>query len=89
MEKTIGAFEARRQLGRVLQEVAAKGDRYIVERHGERIAAVVPIELYEQWKRTRMEFFDKLRAVSQRASLTPPEADKLAHDTVTGVRAGR
>ena len=89
MEKTIGAFEARRQLGRVLQEVAAKGDRYIVERHGERIAAVVPIELYEQWKRSRNEFFDKLRAVSQRASLTPPEADKLADEAVTGVCTGR
>src|SRR4029078_3094649 len=32
MEKTVGAFEIRRQLGRVLQDVAARGDRFVVER---------------------------------------------------------
>jgi len=51
MEKMVGAFEARRQLGKILKEVSGKGDRYVVEYHGEPVAAVVPIELYEQWKR--------------------------------------
>ena len=54
MEKIVGAFEFRRRFGKVLQDIAARGDRYIVERHGEPVAAVVPVEVYEQWKRSRV-----------------------------------
>jgi prevent-host-death family protein len=53
MEKSIGAYEIRRRLGKVLQEVIGSGDRYVVERHGEPVAAVVPIEVYNQWKRAQ------------------------------------
>ncbi len=88
MEKTIGAFAVRRQLGKVLQEVVAKGDRYVVERHGEPIAAVVPIEVYDQWKKARDDFFDRLRVISQKANVTPEEADKLAKEAVRQVRRG-
>lgn len=48
MEKTVCAFEARRQFGKILDAVAGKGDSVIVERHGEPAAAVVPIERYNQ-----------------------------------------
>lgn len=89
MEKMIGAFEARRQLGKILKEVSGKGDRYVVEYHGEAVAAVVPIELYEQWKREREAFFDKLQAVSERANLAPEEADALAQEAVQAVRQAR
>ncbi|MCL5266364.1 MAG: type II toxin-antitoxin system Phd/YefM family antitoxin [Chloroflexi bacterium] len=88
MEKTIGAFAVRRQLGKVLQEVVAKGDRYVVERHGEPIAAVVPIEVYDQWKKARDDFFDRLRVISEEANMTPEEADKLAKEAVRQVRRG-
>ncbi|HBQ29249.1 hypothetical protein DK28_0201700 [Peptococcaceae bacterium SCADC1_2_3] len=70
MEKIIGAFEARRQFGKILQEVVAKGSQFVVERHGEPVAVVVPVEVYNQWKKARSEFFDRLRAVSERANLT-------------------
>lgn len=85
----IGAFEARRQLGKILKEVSGKGDRYVVEYHGEAVAAVVPIELYEQWKREREAFFDKLQAVSERTNLAPEEADALAQEAVQAVRQTR
>ena len=71
MEKTIAAFEARRKFGKILQEVAGKGDRFVVERHGEPVAAVVPMEVYENWKRQRTEFFDLIRAMQQEADLDP------------------
>lgn len=87
MEKTIGAFEIRRQFGKILQEVAVKGDRVVVERHGEPIAAVVPMEVYQQWKRSRQAFFDQMRAVSERTNLTEGEADELATEAITAVRA--
>lgn len=89
MERTVAAFEARRKFGKLLQEVAARGDRYVVERHGEPIAAVVPIEIYEQWKRGRSAFFAQARAASERANLSPEAADALAAEAVQAVRALR
>lgn len=86
MERTIGAFEARRSFGRVIQAVAARGDHFLIERHGEPVAAVVPIEVYEQYKRARSEFFGQMRAVSERAGLSPEEADALAREAVDAVR---
>ena len=87
MEKTVGAFEARRSFGKILQEVVARGDKFVVERHGEAVAAVVPIEVYEQWKRARGEFFDRLRAASETANLAPEEAERLAAEVVEAIRA--
>jgi prevent-host-death family protein len=86
MEKTIGAFEARRSFGEILQDVAARGDKYVVERHGKAVAAVVPIEVYEQWKRARGEFFRRLRGLSETANLPPEEAERLAAEAIRAVR---
>lgn len=87
MEKMIGAFEARRQLGKILKEVSGKGDRYVVEYHGEPVAAVVPIQLYEQWKRRREAFFDKMRLTAERANLSEEEAMTLAQEAIQAVRS--
>jgi prevent-host-death family protein len=88
MEKTVGAFEVRRQFGRILQEVTARGDRFVVERHGQAVAVVVPIEVYEQWKRARAAFFATLRATAEQANLALEDGEKLAEEAVRGVRAG-
>lgn len=48
MEKVVGAYEARRQFGKVLNDVNGNGDRIVVERHGEAIAALVPMSVYRQ-----------------------------------------
>ena len=87
MEKTVGAFEIRRNLGKVLHDIAARGDKYIVERHGEPVAAVVPVEAYEQWKRSRSRLFEQLRRSQENANLSPEEADALAEEAVEAARA--
>ena len=87
MERIIAAFEARRSFGRVLREVLANGERFIVERHGEPVAAVVPIEVYEQWKAARGAFFARIRAASERADMSPNEAEVLADEAVRAVRS--
>ena len=87
MEKTIAAFEARRKFGKILQEVAGKGDRFVVERHGEPVAAIVPVEVYENWKRQRTEFFDLIRTMQEEANLDPEEAERVANEAVQAVRA--
>ncbi len=80
MEKTISAFEARRNFGRVLQEVMSNNDNVIVERHGEPVAVVVPVEVYKQWQRSRQAFFDWLRSVSERIDASEEEAEELIPD---------
>jgi prevent-host-death family protein len=88
MEKQLGAFEARRQLGRVLKEVAGKGDRYVVEYHGEPVAAIVPMALYEQWKATGQSFFSQLRATAEQANLSEKEGEELVNEAIRAVRSG-
>lgn len=85
-EKIVAAFDARRKFGKILQDVLAHGDRFVVERHGEPVAAVVPIEVYEQWKKGREAFFARVRAAAERADLPPEEAAELAEEAVRAAR---
>jgi prevent-host-death family protein len=86
MEKVIAAFDARRQFGTVIQDVVVKGDRFVVERHGTPVAALVPIEVYEQWKQQRQAFFDQLRQAASQTNLSEQEASDLATEAVQAVR---
>jgi prevent-host-death family protein len=85
-EKRVGMLEARRRFGDILRDVSAKGDRYLVQDHGEPVAVVVPVSLYERWTRDRDEFFDALQGVARRSGLSPEEADELAEEAVASVR---
>jgi prevent-host-death family protein len=87
VERTVAAFEARRNFGRVLEDVAGRGDTVVVERHGEAVAALVPMRVYEQWKRRREAFFDHMEEVSKRVNLSPEEADALVEEAILAVRA--
>ena len=86
-EKTIAAFEARRQFGKVLNSVATKGDKFVVEKNGEPIAAVVPVHIYEQWKRERKAFFDEMRGLAEHANVPEDKAETLAAEAVAAARA--
>ena len=46
-----------------------------------------PVEVHNHWKRSRAEFFERIRQTSERANLTPDEADQIAADAVKAVRA--
>jgi prevent-host-death family protein len=87
VEQTIGAFDAGDRFEQILDDVTARDIPYLVERHGEPVAAVVPIEVYEQWKRTRAAFFDHMRAVSARANVGPDEGEALVAEAIDAVRA--
>lgn len=63
MEKQIGATKARDMLRNILDEVQYKGDKYIIKRHGEPAVAVVPIQIYENWKQQRKRLLELVREV--------------------------
>jgi prevent-host-death family protein len=86
IDKIIPAFTARRQFGKILHDVEMTGAPIVVERHGEPVAAVVPMRIYQQWKRRREALFAKLRLAAERANLSEEEANALAAEAVRAVR---
>ena len=87
MERVLGVTEARKIFTSIVEQVQYQGDSYVISRHGKPVAAVVPMEVYEDWKRQREEFFDLIRQMQQEAELTPQEANRLAAEAVAAVRA--
>jgi len=71
MERQLGITEARKQLARIVDDVKYAGDYYIIVRHGQPAAAIVPMEVYRQWKRERQELFGIIR----RTQAANPDAD--------------
>jgi antitoxin (DNA-binding transcriptional repressor) of toxin-antitoxin stability system len=88
MEKTLGAVEVGRRFDDIPRDVG-RGDQVVVEQDGESVAAVVPIALYEQWKRERQTLFDEMREVSARADLSEEEAERLVAEAIAAVRAAK
>jgi prevent-host-death family protein len=87
MYKTISALKARQNLGQVMNEVALKGDDYIIERAGKPLVAVIPIEKYQSLQQEWDEFFESVSAMSANIKEEDEEiVDKLVDE---GVRAYR
>ncbi len=87
MEKRLGITKARQDFSQIVEQVQYQGDSYIIDRHGTPAAAVVPLKVYEDWKRQRKKFFDLLRQMQKEADLPPEEADRLAAEALKAVRA--
>jgi prevent-host-death family protein len=90
MQKVVmSAWDARRTFGQVLDTVGFRGDTVVVEKNGERLAAIVPIQMLDKWEEERTAFFDRIRGVSERADVPYEEAQELAAEAIQAVRAER
>jgi prevent-host-death family protein len=86
MERQMGITEAREKMAEIVEQVQYQGNSFIINRHGKPAAAVVPVEVYENWKQQRNELFDLIRQMQERANLDPEEAERLAAEAVAAVR---
>jgi prevent-host-death family protein len=86
MEKTLGVTEARKKFSNIVEQVQHQGDTYLISRYGKPAAAVVPVEVYENWQLQRAEFFDLIRDMQEEADLSPEEADRIAAEAVAAIR---
>jgi prevent-host-death family protein len=77
MEQRISAWEARRQFGKVLNDVTRNHSSVIVESHGEEVAVVIPIEDYRNWREQRESWFRRLREISERVNMSEEEGEAL------------
>ncbi len=74
MEKQIGAFEARRKFGQLLEEAFYNKDSFIVKRAGRPMAVIVSYDEYQQWRALAKEqVFRMLDDVWQRNQTVPAE----------------
>jgi len=76
--KTMSAWEARRNFGKLLNEVTRNRQPVIVESHGEPVAAVVPLHILESYRRAGDRLEEIASAAAARANLTEEEAMEIA-----------
>ena len=89
MEKKIGLAQARKEFSKVINDVQYQGESYIISRHGEEAAAVVPLQVYQNWIKGRENFFDSIREIQSASNLNPQQAKKLAEEAVAHARKSR
>ncbi len=87
MVRQLGVTQARKDLARIIDEVRYKGENYIIVRHGQPAAAVVPIEVFRQWEKEREELFATIRRIQ--ASNRAAEPDEVIQDVLEAQRAVR
>ncbi|MBI5877426.1 MAG: type II toxin-antitoxin system Phd/YefM family antitoxin [Chloroflexi bacterium] len=88
MEKTIGAFEARRSLGKLIEEAFYKNDAFIIERSGRPMAVIVSVEDYEKWQRQAKDRLFALVDKARKGAAGVP-AETVERDVRAAVRATR
>ena len=87
MHKTISALKARQNLGQVMNEVALRGDEYIIERAGKPLVAMIPMERYQSLQKDLDEFFESLDMMRCDIKKENPELiDKLIDEAVRFAR---
>lgn len=89
MERTIGVTHARESFKKIVDGVQYQGDKYIVERHGLPAIAIVPLDVYEEWKRSREAFFATLASFQENSGDNDPdEIMALVLEAQEAVRSG-
>ncbi len=87
MLKTISAMQARQSLGRVMNEVALKGDDYIIERDGKPVVAVVSLDKFSILQKEREKAKQILTEIRQKMAGTDSlELDALIEEAVGSVK---
>ncbi len=87
METVLGVTKAREKLSEIVESVQYENDAYIISRHGRPAAAVVPIEVYESWKRQRKELFELIKQFQEASGESDP--DRVMKDVLEAQQAVR
>ncbi|MBE2199013.1 MAG: type II toxin-antitoxin system Phd/YefM family antitoxin [Anaerolinea sp.] len=73
MEKMLGVTEARNSLKAIVDGVQFQGDTFIIQRHGLPAAAIVSVDIYEQWKQEQQALFDLIHSFQASSGDNDPE----------------
>jgi prevent-host-death family protein len=77
--ETVSTLEIRQRLGDLLNRVALRHDRFVIERKGKPFAALVPVARLEQMQQAARHFL--LESMKERKGAVPArDADRLADE---------
>jgi len=90
MQKKISAMKARQNLGQIMNEVAIRGDDYIVERAGKPLVAIIDMDKYQQLQEDRDEALEAVRSVwSKMEGGDAEEVEGIIKEAVRATRKNR
>jgi prevent-host-death family protein len=90
MQKKISAMKARQNLGQIMNEVAIRGDDYIVERAGKPLVAIIDMDKYQQLQEDRDEALEAVRSVwSKMEGGDAEEVEGIIKEAVQATRKKR
>lgn len=88
MKKEVSAAELHQRLGELLEGVYHNGDRLIVKRANTLLAAIVPIEAYEEMLQQREQAFSVLDRIWEKVpAVSEEEAHTDIEQAIAEVRA--
>lgn len=74
MIKKLPALKARQNLGQVMNEVALRGDEYIVERAGKPLVAIISMDKYKMLEKDRMSALQAVNDIWDKMKEENPQA---------------
>lgn len=83
----VSDLDARKRLGKMLEDVCYEGNQYVIERAGQPMAAVVPLWQLEEWRNRRARFFGMVRESWKRNRARKPKG--LTRDIKDAIKAVR
>lgn len=90
MRRDISTQDLTARISEVVDAVRLRGDRYIVKRDGEPVAALVPLAIDENYERDRARLFDLIDEIhEQNRDRSPEEIEAAVKESVTEVRSAR
>ena len=90
MLKKISAMKARQNLGQIMNEVAIRGDDYIIERAGKPLVAIIDMDKYQQLQEDREEALQAVRSIwSKMEGADPEEVEEIIKEAVQATRRTR
>ncbi len=88
MKKEVSATELRQNFSELLSGVYQNGDRLIVKRANKQLAAIVPIEVYEQMLKQRDEALSVLDRIWEKVpKVSDEESNNDIEQAIAEVRA--
>ena len=84
MVKKLAALKARQNLGQVMNEVALRGDEYIVERAGKALVAIISMDKYRMLEQDRAAALEALNGIWEKMKDQVPKVVERTIDEAVG-----
>lgn len=73
----------------MLDDILGNKTSFIVEKHGHPVAVIVPMHVYEDWKKGREKLFSYITDMQQSSNLSPEDAEFMVNDAIRQVRKSK